>query len=92
MQHEKDFYPIEIAGIKRELKLFTVKPGLKIAILNILGDVELVKASAKALSVKIADLDFDVIVTAESKSIPIAYALAEETNKPYIVLRKEFKS
>ncbi|WP_345349679.1 hypothetical protein [Candidatus Villigracilis affinis] len=37
----RDTYSIEIAGIKRELPLFEIKPGLRIAILNILGDTEL---------------------------------------------------
>jgi hypothetical protein len=27
-------YAVEIAGLKRELRLFEIKPGLKIAILN----------------------------------------------------------
>ena len=31
------FYHVVIAGIERDLRLFEVKPGLKIAILNILG-------------------------------------------------------
>ena len=91
METKGNFYAIEIAGLQRELKLFQVKPGLRIAILNILGDVELVQASAKALAVKLKDLMFDVILTAESKSIPLAYALAVETQKPYVVLRKEYK-
>ena len=30
--------PVEIAGVHRELTLFEIKPGLRIAILNILGD------------------------------------------------------
>ena len=34
----REFYDIEIAGIKRQLPLFEIKPGLRIAILNILGD------------------------------------------------------
>jgi adenine phosphoribosyltransferase len=91
MEIKSNFFPIEIAGLHRELKLFQVKPGLRIAILNILGDVELVQTSAKALAAKLKNLEFDVIVTAESKSIPLAYALAIETLKPYVVLRKEYK-
>lgn len=88
-QHET--YSIEIAGVKRELRLFEIKPGLRIAILNILGDTELVQASARELAKKIKDLDYDIIVTAEAKSIPLAYAVSVETKKPYIVLRKTFK-
>jgi adenine phosphoribosyltransferase len=84
-------YSIEIAGVKRDLRLFEIKPGLKIAILNILGDTELVQASAKALAKALKSVKFDVLVTAEAKSIPLAYALAVETKKPYIVLRKSYK-
>ena len=49
-----DSYPIEIGGVKRDLRLFEIKPGLKIAILNILGDTELVQACAEELSKKLA--------------------------------------
>jgi adenine phosphoribosyltransferase len=84
-------YAVEIAGLKRDLRLFEIKPGLKIAILNILGDTELVQACAKELARKLKDVDFDVLVTAEAKSIPLAYALSAETKKPYVVLRKAYK-
>jgi adenine phosphoribosyltransferase len=84
-------YPIEIAGIKRDLRLFEIKPGLRIAILNILGDTELVQAAAKALTGLLSGKVFDILVTAEAKSIPLAYALAVELKKPYIVLRKAYK-
>ena len=84
-------YAIEIAGLKRELPLFEIKPGLKIAILNILGDTELVQACARELGKKLKGTNFDVLVTAEAKSIPLAYALAAEVNKAYVVLRKTYK-
>ena len=88
---DHEVYSIEIAGIKRDLRLFEIKPGLKIAILNILGDTELVQAAAKALALALAAVEFDILVTAEAKSIPLAYALAVEVKKPYIVLRKTYK-
>ncbi len=84
-------YDVEIAGTKRSLPLFEIKPGLRIAILNILGDTELVQACAKALGKKLEHVDFDFLVTAEAKSIPLAHALSVETKKPYIVLRKAYK-
>ncbi len=84
-------YPIEIGGVKRDLRLFEVKPGLKIAILNILGDTELVQACARLLAKKLEGADYDVLVTAEAKSIPLAHALSVETKKPYIILRKSYK-
>lgn len=84
-------YTVEIAGLKRDLRLFEVKPGLRIAILNILGDTELVQACARELALKLSQVDYDVLVTAEAKSIPLAHALSVETRKPYVVLRKVYK-
>jgi adenine phosphoribosyltransferase len=91
MSKARDVYPIEIAGIKRKLTLFAVAPGLRIAILNILGDTELVQACAKALARDLKKVDYDIILTAEAKAIPLAYALSVVTKKPYIILRKSYK-
>lgn len=85
-------HPIEIAGIKRDLRKFEIKTGVKIAILNILGDTELVNAAAQALAEKIAERNPDVLVTAEAKSIPLAHAMSVVMdNMPYVVLRKSHK-
>jgi len=73
------------------LRLFEIKPGLRIAILNILGDTELVQACAKELREKLKDTEYDVLVSAEAKSIPLAHALSVETKKPYVILRKIYK-
>ncbi len=86
-----EFYSVEIAGLKRELRLFEIKPGLKIAILNILGDTELVQTCAQVLGEKLKHKEYDLLVTAEAKSIPLAHALSVETKKPYVVLRKAYK-
>lgn len=91
MPIRRDTYSIEIAGLPRELPLFQVQPGLRIAILNILGDTELVQACAKALSQKLSKYDYNCLVTAEAKSIPLAHALSVETNNSYVVLRKAYK-
>jgi adenine phosphoribosyltransferase len=88
---KRSSYAVEIAGVHRELPLFEIKPGLTIAILNILGDVELVRASANALAEKLKDYQYDVLVTAEAKSIPLAHVLAEIVQKPYVILRKSYK-
>lgn len=88
---KRETYRIEIAGLERDLRLFQVAPGLWIAILNILGDTELVQACARELTEKLKEVDYDVLVTAEAKSIPLIYALSVETKKPYAVLRKTYK-
>jgi adenine phosphoribosyltransferase len=91
MTDKYEVYPIEIGGVKRDLRLFEIKPGLKIAIINILGDTELVQTCARLLAEKLDGSAYDVLVTAEAKSIPLIHALAVETGKPYIVLRKSYK-
>jgi adenine phosphoribosyltransferase len=87
-----DFYGVEIAGVKRDLPLFEVAPGVRIAIVNILGDTELVQTAARALARKLKSSGGEVLVTAEAKSIPLIYALAVETGLPWVVLRKAYKS
>lgn len=91
MSTKRNTYPIEIAGLYRELPLVEVQPGLRIAVLNILGDTELVEACAHALAEKLTEVDYDVVVTAEAKSIPIAHALSVRNRKPYVVLRKVYR-
>lgn len=87
----RETYPVDIAGVHRELTLFQIKPGLRIAILNILGDTELVEACALELGKKLESVDYDILVTAETKSIPLAHAVSVVTQKPYIVFRKSYK-
>lgn len=91
MTPSQDTFPIEVAGVRRELRLFAIKPGVQIAILNILGDTELVQAVSKALAEKLAAYEYDMLVTAEAKAIPLAYALSIDARKPYVVLRKSLK-
>ncbi len=89
---ERDFYAVEIAGIHRELPLFEVKPGVEIAIFNMLGDTHVTKAASAALAERLEATPADVIVTAEAKSIPLAYELSALMGLPYVVLRKNYKS
>lgn len=84
------YYPIDIAGVKRDLPICKVNDGLYIAAFVIFGDVEMTRASAKALIEKMPE--FDVLVTAESKGIPLAYEIARELNlETYIIARKHAK-
>jgi adenine phosphoribosyltransferase len=91
MSTSTETFPITLAGVPRELRLFEVKPGLKIAILNILGDTELVEACARELTRRLAAVEYDLLVTAETKSIPLAHSMAVQSNKPYVILRKSYK-
>lgn len=91
MSESRDTYPVNVAGVTRDLRLFEVAPGVRIAVLNILGDTELVEACAGALAHRLEPMAYDVLVTAEAKSIPLIYALAVRTGKPWVVLRKSQK-
>lgn len=91
MTESRQTHRVNIAGVQRDLPLFQIKPGVKIAILNILGDTELVIAAAKALAPKVRALAPEYLVTAEAKAIPLAHALSAETGLPYVVLRKSYK-
>jgi adenine phosphoribosyltransferase len=85
-------YRIELGGITRDLRLFEVAPGVRIAILNILGDTELVQAASRLLAEKLHHLEYGAFITAAAKSIPLVHQLSLDTGKPYIVLRKTLKS
>ena len=84
-------FPVNIAGVERSLPVIEIKPGLRIAVLNILGDTELVQAASKTLSDMLDDLEYSVLVTAEAKSMPLAHAVSVASRKPYVVLRKTHK-
>ncbi|MDE2750895.1 MAG: phosphoribosyltransferase family protein [Chloroflexota bacterium] len=88
---DDNFHSVEVAGVKRDLPLMEIKPGVKIAILNILGDYEFVNAVSAELAEKLTGRGLEVLVTAEAKSIPLAHALSSEMRLPYIVLRKTHK-
>ena len=82
-------YKLKIAGLERSLPLCSVSEDLNIAALIIFGDVELtVAASAELL--KIAP-EHDILITAESKGIPLVYEMARQAGENYIVARKAAK-
>ena len=82
-------YKMKIAGLDRELKKFAVSDTLDIAAFILFGDVEITIKAAEELLKKVPE--FDIIVTPEAKSIPLAYEMARQSGKPYIVARKGVK-
>jgi adenine/guanine phosphoribosyltransferase-like PRPP-binding protein len=87
----RETYRVEIEGVERDLPLFEVAPDLRIAVFNLLGDTQVVEAAAAGLARRLADVDADLLVTAETKSVPLVYELARQMDKPWVVLRKQFK-
>ena len=85
----KMYHRMKIAGLERDLPVCRVTDDLYIAGFVIFGDVELTEKAAGLLLRKAPD--FDVIITAESKGIPLAHEMARQSGKPYVVARKAFK-
>ena len=83
-------HPMTIAGLKRELPICRVTDDLYIGAFVIFGDVELTVACAKALLEKAPEYDY--IITAESKGIPLAYEMARQAgDEKWLLARKGAK-
>lgn len=87
----KKTYELQVAGLTRHLPIIQISDSLAIASFVILGDTELVCASAKALAEQLPPVD--VLVTAEAKGIPLVFEVSKLLNmKNYIVARKSIKA
>lgn len=82
-------YKMTIAGLERTLPLCAIDEHTNIAAFVLFTDVELTVAASREL-LKLSP-EFDVIVTAESKGIPLAYEMSRQSGKPYVVARKTVK-
>lgn len=82
-------YKMKIAGLERELALCPLNEKMDIAAFIMFSDVELTVASAGELLKKCPE--FDVILTAESKGIPLGYEMSRQSGRPYVVARKSVK-
>ena len=83
-------YKMNIAGLERSLPLCPLNDELYIAAFVIFGDPELTTAAAGALLEKAPEYDY--IITAESKGIPIAHEMARIAgNQKYFLARKKPK-
>ena len=86
----REFYEINVAGLKRQLPLCPINDDLYIAAFVLFGDVELTVACARELLKKAPE--FDVMITAESKGIPLVYEMAKQAGmNKYLLARKSAK-
>ena len=80
-------YNMTIAGVNRDLPICKVSDDLYIGAFVIFGDVELTVASAKALLEKAPEYDY--MITAESKGIPLIQEMARQSGcNRYFLARK----
>ena len=76
-----------IAGLERDLPICPVTEDLYIAGFVVFGDQELTVACARELLARAPEYDY--IITAEAKGIPLAHEMARQAgNKKYILARK----
>lgn len=86
----KDFYRINVAGLERDLPLCPISDKLKIGAFVIFGDTELTCACARELIARAPE--HDVLITAESKGIPLIHEMARQGGeKRYVLARKSVK-
>ena len=81
------YYKMNIAGLERSLPLCPINDELNIGAFVIFGDPELTTAAAKALLERAPE--HDVMITAESKGIPLICEMARlNGNARYVLARK----
>ncbi len=81
------FYELKVAGLTRQLPLCRVSDTLYIGAFVIFGDVELTTACAAELLKKAPE--HDILITAESKGIPLVYEMARQSGEnKYLIARK----
>ncbi len=84
------FYTMNIAGLERNLPICPLNENLQIAGFVIFGDPEITTACAKSLLEKAPEYDY--IITAEAKGIPLVHEMARlQGNQKYFVARKKPK-
>ena len=81
------YYHMTVAGLPRDLPICPLNENLSIAGFVIFGDQELTVACARELLKR--SPQYDYIITAEAKGIPLAHEMARQAgDKKYILARK----
>lgn len=80
-------YTMEIVGLKRELPICPVSDTMSIGAFVIFGDVELTVAAAKALLEKAPDYDY--LISAEAKGIPLVHEMARQSGRNHYFLARK---
>jgi len=81
------YYRMNVAGLERDLPICPLNDKLSIAGFVIFGDQELTVACARELLERAPEYDY--IITAEAKGIPLAHEMARQAgDAKYILARK----
>ena len=84
-------YPMHVAGLDRDFPICKVTDDLYIGAFIMFGDAEITVACARELLAR-APKDYDYLLTAEAKSIPLIHEMARQSGaKKYFIARKGAK-
>ncbi|MBQ8004752.1 MAG: adenine phosphoribosyltransferase [Clostridia bacterium] len=87
----KKYYKLKVAGVERDLAICPVSDDLYIAGFLLTGDAPLSEACARELLKKAPEYDY--LITAEAKGIPLAHEMARQRgDAKYIIARKKAKA
>ena len=82
-------YPMHVAGLVRDLPICKVTEDFYIGAFIMFGDAELTVACARDLLKLAEELDYDYLLTAEAKSIPLIHEMARQSGaEKYFIARK----
>jgi adenine phosphoribosyltransferase len=94
----REFYEIEVVGLRRQLPIVPISDSLWIAAFVLWGDVELTNACAREIAARLEPFAFDYIVSLEAKALPLIHMIATYLSDPvtgryfpYVVCRKSVK-
>lgn len=87
MSYDGRVHTVQIGELTRDLPIFEVAPGVKIAIFNMLGDTEVVEMAANMLAARMPPTA-QVMIVPEVKAVPLGHALSVRSRLPYVVARK----
>ncbi len=83
-------YPMNIAGLRRELPILPVNDQLSIGAFVMFGDVELTIHAASELLKRMPECDY--LIAPEAKAIPLIYEMSRQSGVPYLLARKKAKA
>jgi adenine phosphoribosyltransferase len=87
MSYDGRVYTVQVGPLTRNLPIFQVAPGIKIAIFNMLGDTEVVETAADLLAQRLPG-GVDTLVAPEVKAVPLGHALSVRSGLPLVIVRK----
>ena len=85
----QEIYLVDFDGFEAQLPILPLPSGVKICFFNLHGDSALTEKCAALLAPKLQDCD--VVITAESKGLQLAHAVARNLGQRYYAVARKSK-